>query len=75
MSKSVIKYTKKPKLVRNQMTKKFFEPMANTRNLQSEECYRKIRPGNEAIEQFTFYGKDKFRVKGSTRVEGVNEFQ
>ena len=52
---------KKPKILKNQMTKKFFEENCIKRKIQSEDCYRKLKNRTDNIEQFTFYGQDKIK--------------
>ena len=62
---------KKPKIVRNQLTKMFFDPVAANRQIQSGDGCRKVKGKGEQIEQFTFYGKEKLR---ENIFLGTNEF-
>lgn len=49
------------------MTRKFFEPVCFNRKIQSQDGLRKEKnkmDKNQKIQQFTFYGKKKFKLGG-----------
>ena len=65
---------KKPKILRNQMTKMFFDQNIASRKIQSEDCYRKLKNRTEHLEEFTFYGQQNMR-REEEMPRLVNEFQ